>query len=566
MLLILLGPNTATASHGTASGQSFTFLEPGFDQEIVGVFSDMNFMGGIAFAPDGDVWVNDCNTSTHLHRYDIRGVAPEVNGTKLHPESIVESDAGCGMTNHPDGLIYSNTGLGVVQIDAATGAPTGNIFGPPGNSFGIAPDPQTGDLVYAGRDCDRRGAVTDVFEIITVDPATGMFSVFTSLGNFDDILDGLYFGPSGSELFLAMIGALAVTVIDRDLPGARTGTFNRDILLPSPPDGIAFHQDGFLVSTNTDGTISKIVPGPPDTVSVLASGGGRNDLSQVGPDNCLYTSQDFFTRYDDGTVTGESSVVRICPDFIPSPGVGDTFEKELVDGPDEDGDGEIDVVVDVGQGFSTVYAFKMTFNNATGQNVLIKDTVPAEWTVTMIDDAVVAVTNQNPIFETDDENMTGLVSVFQANKKANTKSATKILWNPDANELGAMLTVELETRVRPNRKFAPTSCGPLFLNSGPATVFELEDNQKRGVLFQAAPLCLAAVENPSANPGDRGPEADTDGDGFPDLEEACALGSDPCLFDGDADGDTVPDSVDNCPFAANPNQTDGDGNGVGDAC
>ena len=100
VLLILLGPNTATASHGTASGQSFTFLEPGFDQEIVGVFSDMNFMGGIAFAPDGDVWVNDCNTSTHLHRYDIRGVAPEVNGTKLHPESIVESDAGCGMTNH----------------------------------------------------------------------------------------------------------------------------------------------------------------------------------------------------------------------------------------------------------------------------------------------------------------------------------------------------------------------------------------------------------------------------------------------------------------------------------
>ena len=106
------------------------------------------------------------------------------------------------MTNHPDGLIYSNTGLGVVQIDAATGAPTGNIFGPPGNSFGIAPDPQTGDLVYTGRDCDRRGAVTDVCEIITVDPATGMFSVFTSLGNFDDILDGLYFGraPSSSRV------------------------------------------------------------------------------------------------------------------------------------------------------------------------------------------------------------------------------------------------------------------------------------------------------------------------------------------------------------------------------
>src|SRR5689334_17025541 len=114
LFLVLVGTLIETSSgsvyadHGTGSGQSFTFLAPGFSQEITGISSD--FMGGIAFAPDGDVWVNDCAFSgSHLHRYDIQGVAPEVNGTKLHPETIVPSNAGCGMTNHPDGFIYSNT-------------------------------------------------------------------------------------------------------------------------------------------------------------------------------------------------------------------------------------------------------------------------------------------------------------------------------------------------------------------------------------------------------------------------------------------------------------------------
>ena len=110
-------------------------------------------------------------------------------------------------------------------------------------------------------------------------------------------------------------------VIDRDAPGARSGTVNRQIPIPNTPDGIAFHVDGFLVTTNVDGTISKIVLGPPDVVSTFASGGGRNDLSQVGADTCLYTTQDFFTRFDDGTVTTDSSLVRICPGFIPAPGV-----------------------------------------------------------------------------------------------------------------------------------------------------------------------------------------------------------------------------------------------------
>jgi hypothetical protein len=303
------------ANHGTASGKSFLFLEAPFTQEITGVSA--HFMGGVAFAPDGDVWVNDCGFSgSHLHRYDIQGVAPEVNGTKLHPETIVPSNAGCGMTNHPDGFIYSNTSLGVVQINASTGAPTGLVVGPPGNALGVAPDPQTGDLVFAAANCRFTGTCS----ILTVDPDTGISSVFVNLPGFQ-FVDGMYFNPDGSKLFLAKRSpGFAVTVIDRTSPGARTGVFNRDIPLPAEPDGIAFHENGFVVTMNTNGTMSKITLSP-DVVSLFASGGFRSDLSQVGSDSCLYATQSG-TRYDNLMVTGQNSVIRICPGFVPPPGSG----------------------------------------------------------------------------------------------------------------------------------------------------------------------------------------------------------------------------------------------------
>jgi len=52
------------------------------------------------------------------------------------------------------------------------------------------------------------------------------------------------------------------------------------------------------------------------TPSVNRNGGFRGDLSQVGTEGCIYLTQDG-ARYDDGTVTTENSVVRICGDFTP---------------------------------------------------------------------------------------------------------------------------------------------------------------------------------------------------------------------------------------------------------
>src|SRR5205823_3897411 len=44
------------------------------------------------------------------------------------------------------------------------------------------------------------------------------------------------------------------------------------------------------------------------------SGAFRGDLAQVGPDRCLYLSQDR-TRYADATVSTEDSIVKICGGF-----------------------------------------------------------------------------------------------------------------------------------------------------------------------------------------------------------------------------------------------------------
>jgi hypothetical protein len=104
--------------------------------------------------------------------------------------------------------------------------------------------------------------------------------------------------------------------------------------MTSEPDGISFHAQSpkFVITNNTDGTITRFdFPADDFTQvpvqSVFASGGFRGDLSQVGSDGCVYITQDG-TRYNDGTVTDENSLVRICGGFAPPPGVEeDTLQR-----------------------------------------------------------------------------------------------------------------------------------------------------------------------------------------------------------------------------------------------
>lgn len=292
-----------------ATGMSWTTLTSGFTQDVYGV--DPGFMGGVAFAPDGDPWVTPCaSNGGSLRRFDTATTTGPVHGTTLHPVTAVASNVGCGLTNHPNGALYTNTSGGVIRLDANSGAQTAGPAGPGGNALGIATDPQTNNLVYA----DGGG-----LSWVAADLSVG--GKFSSGGNYDQIV----FDPSGNFVFASE--GCSVTIIHRTT--ATTGSLAQQV--SSSPrcntDGMAFHSVAphFVLSNNTDGTITRYDFPSDDytqapTTSTFASGGFRGDMAQVGPDGCLYLTQNG-TRYDDGTTDGNNSLVRLCFGFAPPVGV-----------------------------------------------------------------------------------------------------------------------------------------------------------------------------------------------------------------------------------------------------
>ncbi len=299
-----------TTQTSTAAGQSFTFLQQPFTQELYGTASVSNLLGGVAFAPNGDVWADNCwYGGSPLYRF-AKGSTYQQNATSLHTSTIVPSAAGCGLTNHPDGYLYSNTSRGVTKLDANTGAFLATL-GSPGNALGITVDPQTNDLVYVGANC----------AILRLNPSTGVSSIFTTLYAANACgTDGIAFDPTGSYLLLS-VPEWGVGVLDR------RGALVQQIFLSNRPDGISVHSTTplFVVTNNNDGSITRLDFPNNDltrapTQTIFASGGFRGDQSQVGADGCIYLTQNG-TRFNDGTASYSNSIVRICPGFAPSPGV-----------------------------------------------------------------------------------------------------------------------------------------------------------------------------------------------------------------------------------------------------
>ena len=306
--IALLSANSVGVS--AAGGRSFTTLAADFTQELFGV--SPTAYGGVAFAPNGDVWVTSSGcvgTQTALVRFSRQNTTV-VNGQPVHTATLVPTNSGCGMVNHPDGTIYSNAAAGVVNIDASTGARLRAPFGPAGSSLGIAVDPQTNNLVY----------VASNYSIVFVNPA---FTTSGTLSNVTagQVIDQIAFDPTGNFLFLSNIYNRRMTILDR------TGAFVQSVQLPSEPDGIMFHSAAphFVLTNNTDGTMTRF-DFPSDnfaqapTQSTFASGGFRGDHTNVGPDGCAYATQ-VATRYDNGATDGNRSLVRICPGFAPPIGV-----------------------------------------------------------------------------------------------------------------------------------------------------------------------------------------------------------------------------------------------------
>ena len=311
-----------------AQSTPFTFLQTGYTQELFGAATTPGSLGGVAFAADGDVWTKICNTTTGTLRFD-GALSVMVNGTSLHPQSSgtpVPTGSGCGLTNHPDGRLYLNAVTGAVRIDASTGAVLGTI-GPRGNTYGITVDPQTNRLVYTAGPCGGTTSCT----LVTVDPVSGSSQTLMTLTfavNIEDV-DGVAFDPTGN--FVVVAGRTGVFPGDKPFLSllTRNGALVRELPAEHFPDGAGFHINPFyMVTNNNDKTISRYdFPGgdlrQAPVQTVIASGGFRGDLAGIGADGCIYATQDG-TRYANGVVTAENSVVRICSaagEFVPPPGV-----------------------------------------------------------------------------------------------------------------------------------------------------------------------------------------------------------------------------------------------------
>ncbi len=305
----LAGPGSMTALATGAEG--FLFIQPGFTQTLWGTHP--SFLGGVAFATNGDVLTDHCSFGgSPLVDYSQTSTT-SLNGSTLHNHSELTSNAGCGLANHPDGTLYTNTGGGVVNLNAATGAFIRGPFGHAGNALGIATDPQTGNLVYVG-DGDTG------YNLYFVN------SSFTSSGTFStadpgDFKDQISWSPDGNFLFVS----------NRAFPHKleilnRSGGLVQNAIMSSEPDGIAFHASApqFVLTNNTDGSMTRFdFPANdytlPPTQTVFASGGFRGDMSAVAGDGCLYITQSG-TRYANGVVTGENSILQICGGFAPTAG------------------------------------------------------------------------------------------------------------------------------------------------------------------------------------------------------------------------------------------------------
>jgi hypothetical protein len=254
----------------------------------------------------------------------------------VHPETIVPSAGGCGLTYHPDGSLYLNMDdgtFGIANVNAD--GTTRRLLGPRGNALGIAVDPITQHLVYPGRTCrPGQGPTCTLFDL---DPVTGVAASVAVLDtSIVGYVDGIAFDPTGGFIFLAnRAPQKRLTILTRG------GVIVQHVAMTSEPIGLWFHVDApsFVVTNNADGSISRFdFPGDvysqPAAITTLADQGLRGDLIQAGSDRCLYVTQGG-TRYDDDYEEGgttENSIVQICGGFAVPPGITPDAPAGTLDG------------------------------------------------------------------------------------------------------------------------------------------------------------------------------------------------------------------------------------------
>ena len=317
----------------------YTFLQPGFTQATFGITPSNTFICGVAFAPDADVWAVGFGGTVGPTIFRFDSQTTNIGGYHPIVSTTTNGATQCGITNHPNGNLYSNTTLGVVELSNPIADGTSPVLlrtiGLPGNALGIEVDPQTKHLVYVGFDCD--GSTTahscTLYDLdpTAAEPISTAIAVLSSSSGLFPVgsIDGIAFDPSGNFLFLST-GNL--TILKRNgstfapvqqVTPIETGCTTSCVFHVT--DGIAFHATSpqFVVTDNIDGTMTRFdFPNTdftqPPTVSLFASGGARGDHSGVGPDGCLYIT------LDPGTFQGPDTIGQICGGFAQPPGSSQT--------------------------------------------------------------------------------------------------------------------------------------------------------------------------------------------------------------------------------------------------
>ena len=242
------------------SGQvgPFPTLQTGYTQELFGTatLASGAILGGLTFAPSGDVWAKICGPVGALLRFDAARTLV-VNGANLHIQTTgaTQTASGCGLTVHPDGRLYLNSVSGAQRIDATTGAALG-VIGQPGNIYGITVDPQTNRVVYPAGNCV---AIINC-RLLSVDPVSGNVETLATFAAPAalEFVDGIAFDPAGN--FLVVVGRTGSFPQDRPYLTilTRSGTTIRQLSADHFPDGVAFHQSPFyMITNNNDGTVRR---------------------------------------------------------------------------------------------------------------------------------------------------------------------------------------------------------------------------------------------------------------------------------------------------------------------
>ena len=235
---------------------------------------------------------------------------------------------------------------------------------------------------------------------------------------------------------------------------------------------------------------------------------------------------------------------------------------------------DIAVAVEAPALSSIHYDFKITVDTTglTGP-VVVNDTVPAEWTVTHIDEDPVGPDNNSNF----DENFTDVdigvgcggfqaglgdgddvtVSRGGSSTKNKCSSDTDITWTVPTNGPISMLRVDLQSRgPKKNGKFKPTFCGPLFLNKGAVLTAD------GSIVAETPPLVVASMFDLNGDGIVADGSGDEDGDGLSDIDEVRIHETDPC--DADSDGDGLSDGAEVNTHGTDPNNPDTDGDGFSD--